>query len=77
METVANEFLFAQMTSWLANTGFRSTEKPTKATDFMPSEWAKTAKSTAAPRPKRMTKKRRAAIANGIRAMFPNLHKKT
>lgn len=42
VETVASEFLLAQLTSWVANTGFRSTEKPTKPSDFMPSEWQKT-----------------------------------
>jgi hypothetical protein len=40
----------------------------------MPSEWHKT-KATKPKRP-RMTKKRREAIANGIRMMFPNLNKK-
>jgi hypothetical protein len=49
------------MTSWIANTGFRSTEKPTAAFDFMPSQWMKKAKQKA-PDPKkpvRMTKKKR------------------
>jgi hypothetical protein len=31
------EFLFGQLTSWVANTGFRSTKRPTKPRDFMPS----------------------------------------
>ena len=75
VETVAQEFLFAQLTSWIANTGFKSAAKQTAAKEFMPSEWAKTAKATGTSgKPKRMTKKRRAAIAAGIRSMFPNLH---
>jgi hypothetical protein len=74
LATASREFLFAQVTSWVANTGFRSVAKPTKATDFMPSEWAKTGKPK--PKPKRLTKKRQLEIAAGIRAMFPDLTKK-
>ncbi len=62
----ANELLFAQLTSWVANTGFRSTEKPTHPRDFMPSQWAKHPK----PKRPRMTKKRRQDIADGLRMMF-------
>jgi hypothetical protein len=57
----SNEFMFAQLTSWVANSGFRSTEKPTTAHDFMPSVWRKKAKQKA-PDPKkpvRMTKQKR------------------
>jgi hypothetical protein len=77
IELAQYEFMSAQITSWIANTGFKSVEKPTTARDFMPSEWAKkkTSASTSTP-PKRMTKKRRKAVAAGIRAMFPNLHPK-
>jgi hypothetical protein len=75
VETSANEFMFAQLTSWVANTGFRTAEKPTAARDFMPSEWGKTPAKAALKRV-RMTKKRRAAVANQIRSMFPNLHPK-
>ncbi|HTF67030.1 MAG TPA: hypothetical protein VK638_30540 [Edaphobacter sp.] len=39
--TESNELLFAQLTSWIANTGFRSTEKPTTTEDFMPSRWSR------------------------------------
>jgi hypothetical protein len=73
VETVASEFLLAQLTSWVANSGFRSTVKPTKPQDFMPSEWQKTPTN---PKRPRMTKKRREAIADGIRLCFPNLNKK-
>ena len=74
-ETVANEFLVAQLTSWVANTGFRTTEKPTKPQDFMPSEWMRTRTAINSGKRTRMTKKRRAQLANSIRSMFPNLHK--
>ena len=39
--------MLGQLTSWVANTGFTRPEKPTKPTDFMPSEWVKKAKSKA------------------------------
>lgn len=75
VETVANEYLFAQLTALVANTGFRSGKEPSKPSDFMPTEFHKTA-----PRPvvkrKRMTKRERAAVDVGLRAMFPNLKKK-
>lgn len=65
----STEFLFGQLTSWIANTGFRTAEKPTSALDFMPSQWAKKAKAkAAAPKRIRMTKKRRQAIFEGLRA---------
>jgi hypothetical protein len=52
------EFLFGQLTSWVANTGFRSTKEPTKITDFMPSQWGK--KTTPQPKKtKRWTKQQR------------------
>jgi hypothetical protein len=76
VETVANEFLFAQLTSWVSNTGFRTATKPTSPRDFMPSEWTKTTGTQAAGTSKRMTRKRRAAIDAGIRSMFPNLSPK-
>jgi len=66
--------MHAQLTSWIANTGFKSCEKPTKPQDFMPSEWHKT--NDTKPKRPHMTKKRLEAVANGIRMMFPNLNKK-
>jgi hypothetical protein len=65
----SNEFLFAQMTSWIANTGFRSTEKPTHPKDFMPSQWGKASASIAFSSGE-MTAERRAAVADGIRSYF-------
>ncbi len=61
--------MLAQLTSWIANTGFRTAEKPTTAMDFMPSQWAKKAKAkTSAPKRIRMTKKRRHGIFLHLRA---------
>ena len=67
------EFMLAQLTSWVANTGFRSVDKQVKPQDFMPSHWAKTRTTTV--KRKRLTKKRQKEIAQGIRAMFPDLSK--
>jgi hypothetical protein len=41
VETVSREFLFAQVTAALYNTGFKSPEKQVNAVDFMPSQWGK------------------------------------
>jgi hypothetical protein len=61
--------MMAQLTSWVANTGFRTAEKPTSALDFMSSQWAKKARAqAAAPKRIRMTKKRRQNIFEGLRA---------
>jgi hypothetical protein len=68
---VANEVLFGQLTSWIANTGFRSTEKPTSAADFMPSQWAKKARAKTNPTAAiRMTKKSRKTLASSIDAVL-------
>ena len=75
LATASNEFLFAQITSWVANTGFRSVEKAVKPTDFMPSEWAKARQATPIVKRKRLTNKRQKEIDAGIRAMFPDLSK--
>jgi hypothetical protein len=65
------EFMLGQLTSWVANTGFRTAKEQTKATDFMPSEWRKKASNmSSSTRRKRMTKKRRREIASGIRQFF-------
>jgi hypothetical protein len=66
----SNELLFGQLTSWVASTGFKSSDKPTSAKDFMPSQWAKSAAKSQV-KPKRITRSRRRAIADGIRTMFP------
>ena len=73
--TASNEFLFAQLTSWVANTGFKSCEKATNARDFMPSEWAKRTTPAPVKTTKRLTKTRQKQIAADIRAMFPDLSK--
>jgi hypothetical protein len=38
MASEMTEFFFAQVSSTVMNTGFRSTEKPTSPADFMPSQ---------------------------------------
>ena len=74
----STEFMFAQLTSWIANTGFRSTEKPTSAFDFMPSQWRKKAKQKAQDpkKPVRMTKKKRQQIAQSLNAVLMHLARK-
>jgi|SRR5271163_3601596 len=68
----SNELLFAQLTSWVANTGFKSADKPTSTKDFMPSQWGKSSSSAkSSPKRKRMTRKRRDAVADGFRTFFP------
>lgn len=71
----SDEFLFAQVTSWIANTGFRTTEKPTQAKEFMPSQWGKSASLATTPKPAakptRMTRKRRADVVDALTMLFP------
>jgi hypothetical protein len=61
--------MMAQLTSWVANTGFRTSEKRTTWKDFSPSQWSLNAKA-ASTKPKRirMTKSRRQGIFDGLRA---------
>jgi hypothetical protein len=63
-ETESGELLFGQLTSWVANTGFRTAEKQTSAADFMPSQWRKAPVING---PVEMTQERRNEIANGLR----------
>jgi hypothetical protein len=69
------EFMLAQLTSAVVNTGFRSPTKPMAPKEFMPSQW-ETRKRGIQSTSKRMTHKRRKAIAQSIRAMFPDLSRK-
>jgi hypothetical protein len=63
------EFMLAQLTSWVANTGFRTAEKPTSALDFMPTQGAKKANAkAAAPKRIRMTRKRRQLLMDRLDA---------
>lgn len=80
VEIESRELLFGQLTSWIANTGFRTVEKPTTAIDFMPSHWAKEAKkkspeSTFNPAV-RMTKKKRQALSSHFNSFLFNLARK-
>lgn len=74
----STELLYAQIASAVYNTGFRATEKPTSPLDFMPSQWAKNSnKEKANPAPKtRMTKKRRLAIWEALRAQLAPIARK-
>jgi hypothetical protein len=73
-----DEFMFAQLNSWIANTGFRNAEKPTTPYDFMPSQWLKKSKSSPSQtKPIRMTKKRRQAICMGLRATLGQISRTT
>jgi hypothetical protein len=78
----STEFLFGQLTSWIANTGFRTAEKPTSALDFMPSQWAKKArtganKTTSRAPAVRMTKKTRLHLMNSLDATLGMIARKT
>jgi hypothetical protein len=46
MQAELTEYFFAQVSSTVMNTGFRSTEKPTSPADFMPSQRNKPARQT-------------------------------
>ncbi|MGC1783479.1 MAG: hypothetical protein WA708_13230 [Acidobacteriaceae bacterium] len=64
------ELLFAQLTAWVVNTGFRSTKRPVQAKDFMPSQ-------SGAQKPRKRKRLRsRQAIADEIRATMAHFLKK-
>jgi len=60
--------MLGQLTSWVANTGFRSTEKPTSPLDFMPSQRTKQEQAAKPKAAVRMTKKRRRMLADQLNA---------
>lgn len=61
------EYFFAQVSSTVMNTGFRSTDKPTSPADFMPSQRNK--KQT----PQRQTEQDPELILDRLRQMFPRM----
>ena len=61
------ELLFAQLTSWVAYTGFKSTKERIPERQFMPSQWG-----SAAPKRRKKRRRSRAAIADEIRATMAN-----
>jgi hypothetical protein len=70
--TESNELLFGQLTSWIANTGFKSCEKPTSIEDFMPSKWQQKAGNSSSndkPTPK-VTRRKRDLIATELRQVL-------
>jgi hypothetical protein len=62
----AQEFMFAQLTAMVANSGFLRWENAPKAQDFMPSEWSK--RKQEQEKPKRM--RPRKIIAAECRSVF-------
>lgn len=59
--------MFGQLTSWVANTGFKSTKEPTKPRDFMPSMYGREDKSA---KPVKVKRRRRKAIAFECRTIM-------
>lgn len=57
------EFLFGQLTSWVASTGFKTPQEPTTARDFMPSMFGQNKQA----KPVKRKKRKRSAIATEIR----------
>lgn len=68
-QTESNELLFGQLTSWVANTGFKSCDKPTTIEDFMPSQWQKKANKTE-DKPHTVKRRKRAIIAQEVRQVL-------
>jgi hypothetical protein len=65
--TEHEEYMFAQLTAVVMNTGFRSREEPAQPKDYMPSQWRKTPASKSS---EALTDDRRAEIANRLDRMF-------
>jgi hypothetical protein len=59
--------MLAQLTAAVMNTGFKSPEKPTKTTDYMPSQWAKAAEPVA---PIERSPDRDTRLASAMRMFF-------
>ena len=57
------EFMLAQLTSWVVNTGFRSTKEPSKPRDFMPPMFARAEQ----PQKVNLKRRRRKTIAFELR----------
>jgi hypothetical protein len=74
--------MLAQLTSWVANTGFRTAEKPTTVQDFMPTQWANKAR-TGANKAKsnapavRMNRKRRQHLMDALNNTLGLIARKT
>jgi hypothetical protein len=65
--TERSEFMLGQITSWIANTGFRTAKEPTTPFDFMLSRQQQNTKKEA-PKRVRMSAKRRHNIGLALRA---------
>jgi hypothetical protein len=68
------EFLFGQLTSWVASTGFKSPKDPTTAKDFMPSMFGRDDKPAQVIKLKR---RKRSTIAMEARATMAHFMRST
>lgn len=59
------EFLFGQLTSWVASTGFKSPKEPTTARDFMPSMFGRLEKVK--PEAVKLKRRKRSSVAFELR----------
>jgi hypothetical protein len=62
------EFMFAQITSWIANTGFRSPKNAVMPRDFMPSMFGQHNEK----KPVKLKRRKRQVIATEIRDVMAN-----
>jgi hypothetical protein len=69
-----NEFMLGQLTAVVGNFSMSRPKDPLKATDFMPSEWAK---NTPPIKPKRTTAKQRKEVADTCRFYLSAMAKAT
>jgi hypothetical protein len=70
------EFMLAQLTAAIYNTGFKSPEKQVNPVDYMPSQWAKKAKVVKAGVAVRMTKKKRQQLSGNLNAILMEMIRK-
>jgi hypothetical protein len=70
VETVSSEFLFAQVTAALYNTGFKSPEKQVNAVDLMPSQWGKKQQPKAGGPPIELSDDGRQELSSSLNGML-------
>jgi hypothetical protein len=68
--TESNEILFGQLTSWIANTGFKSCDKPSSIEDFMPSKWQKKNATSIDGKSPMAKRRKRSVIAHEVRQVL-------
>jgi hypothetical protein len=64
-----DEFMLAQLTAVVMNTGFRSREEPAQTRDYMPSQWRRKNTPVASPA-QPVTQQSRAAVVQTLRTLF-------